>query len=427
MRRPTNSSTTIPGSRSHDHLHRRVRIVYGYLRRRERSLGHHRLRPSGIARLTVRRQAPHTRSDRSRASGARDRPAPSRATACSCHGTRARRRSRSIARSDRTRRGPPARPRRARPAPHAATAAEDARRTGRQRLDGAREREPARVHRGEQHAQRGLDAADPVRRLPELDRLVDLGVRRVVRGDGVGRAVEKRRQAGRRIVRRAERRVDAQRRRVGPRDDRTVRPWVAAPRPTPSVAPPRPTRRSARGDAASRRTSPAGPRPSRAGRGRAQPAVETWVRCSRAPGTSRHHVGEDREVARDGRLLGRGRPAAQAEHGRDEPVVRLGALGQADVLGMVDDRQPERARVSQRCPQDRRRPDGRPIVREPDDAGIGELAERRELSPLPAPRSPRRTRAARPATRTRRAAARTCARTPGSSSAGSCSASRRPS
>ena len=47
------------------------------------------------------------------------------------------------------------------------------------------------------------------------------------------------------------------------------------------------------------------------------PAVERWVRCSRAPGHVADDVGEDREVAGDGRLLGRGGPAPQPEHRRD--------------------------------------------------------------------------------------------------------------
>ena len=58
----------------------------------------------------------------------------------------------------------------------------------------------------------------------------------------------------------------------------------------------------------------------------------------------------------------------------------------AGVLGVVDDRQPERARVGERRAQDRGRPDRRPVVREPDDAGIGQLAERGQPLPSPADR-----------------------------------------
>ena len=103
------------------------------------------------------------------------------------------------------------------------------------------------------------------------------------------------------------------------------------------------------------------------------------------------------------------------------PSVRL------DVLGVVDDRQPERARVGQRRPQDRRRPDRRPVVGEPDDAGIGQLAERRQ--PLPCPpdrhRAVRQQLDRRPGRDRRRPApgpARPARRAPAS-----CWASRRPS
>ena len=130
------------------------------------------------------------------------------------------------------------------------------------------------------------------------------------------------------------------------------------------------------------------------------------------------HVGQDRDVPRDGHLLGRGRPAAQPQHGRHEAVVRLGALGQRRLLGVLDDRQPERARVGQRGPQDRRRPDRRPVVREADDARVGKLAERGELLPSPPDRDRTDARATRPATPTPRRQPRTPASTPGSSSAG---------
>ena len=94
-----------------------------------------------------------------------------------------------------------------------------------------------------------------------------------------------------------------------------------------------------------------------------------------------HDIGEHRQVAGHGGLLGRGRPAAQPEHGRHEPVVRFRALGQRRVLGMVDDRQPEHARVGECVAQDRRRAHRRPVVREPDDARVGQLAKRREGLP----------------------------------------------
>jgi len=70
-----------------------------------------------------------------------------------------------------------------------------------QRLHGAEQGQPPRVDRGENDAQRSLEAADPVRRLAELDSLVDLGVRGVVRGDRVGRAVEQGGEARGRVTR----------------------------------------------------------------------------------------------------------------------------------------------------------------------------------------------------------------------------------
>ena len=67
------------------------------------------------------------------------------------------------------------------------------------------------VDRGEEDAQRRLETADPVGRQPELDRLVDVGVGRVVGGHGVGGAIEERGKTGGRVLGRTERRVHAQR------------------------------------------------------------------------------------------------------------------------------------------------------------------------------------------------------------------------
>ena len=95
-----------------------------------------------------------------------------------------------------------------------------------------------------------------------------------------------------------------------------------------------------------------------------------------------HDVLEDRQVAGDGADLGRGRPAAQSEDGRDEPVIRFGALGRRGVLGVVDDGQPGHAGVGQGVAQDLWRANGRAVVREAHDAGIAELAQRGQLLPL---------------------------------------------
>jgi hypothetical protein len=89
-------------------------------------------------------------------------------------------------------------------------------------------------------------------------------------------------------------------------------------------------------------------------------------------------LGEDRQVPCDRRGLGRRGPATQPEHGRNESLVRLRAIGLRVVLGMVDDRQPEGAGVREGVAQDRRRPNRRSVVGEPDDPGVGQLAERRQ-------------------------------------------------
>ena len=114
----------------------------------------------------VRRRAPRRRPGRRPSSAGRGRPAPSRAAGVFLPRDGARPASPSSARSDRTRRGRRAHPRRGRPArPRRDRAPEHRRRAGRQRLDRAKQRQPAGVDRGQQHAERRLDAADPVRRL----------------------------------------------------------------------------------------------------------------------------------------------------------------------------------------------------------------------------------------------------------------------
>ena len=101
------------------------------------------------------------------------------------------------------------------------------------------------------------------------------------------------------------------------------------------------------------------------------------------PGNVAKDVGEDGQIPCHRHLLGRRRPAAEAQHGRHEPVVRLGVDGQRRLLGVVDDRQPEGARVGERSPQDGRRPDRRPVIGEADDARVGELTESGQLVPRP--------------------------------------------
>ena len=55
----------------------------------------------------------------------------------------------------------------------------------------------------------------------------------------------------------------------------------------------------------------------------------------------------------------------------------------AEVLGVVDQRQAEHARVGERVPEQLRVLDRRAVVAEAGDAGVGELAERRQLLPCP--------------------------------------------
>ena len=76
-------------------------------------------------------------------------------------------------------------------------AAEDPGRAGRERLDRPGQGQPARADGREEHPERRLDAADPVRGEAELGLLVDLGVRGVVGRDRVGRPVDEGRQARR--------------------------------------------------------------------------------------------------------------------------------------------------------------------------------------------------------------------------------------
>ncbi len=97
-------------------------------------------------------------------------------------------------------------------------------------------------------------------------------------------------------------------------------------------------------------------------------------------------IRKDGQIAPDCRRLGSGRPAAQPQHGRHEPVVRLGALGLRRILWVIDDRQPQGPGVRQRRPQDRGGPDRRPVVREADDPRVRQLPEGRETFPSPSGR-----------------------------------------
>ena len=76
-------------------------------------------------------------------------------------------------------------------------------------------------------------------------------------------------------------------------------------------------------------------------------------------------------VAGDDRLLGHGRPAGQPQLRRDEPLVHLGALGQARVLGVLGDHAVEGLHVLQRAPHQHRVVHALAVVAEHADAGAG--------------------------------------------------------
>ena len=201
--------------------------------------------------------------------------------------------------------------------------AEHAGRTDGQGLDRAT-RAAGRIDGREDEAERGLDAADPVRRQAELDRLVDLGVRRMVRRDRVGRAVDEGREAGGRIVGRSQRRVDAGRRVVRARDEGAIAP-TGPPLASHAhrLAPATHSSVSARWWGV---TSQVTGRPAALARRirSSASAVETWVRCRRAPGSSRTtsaRIARSRATAAPRR-----RPASPADPARSpRNVVRLGA------------------------------------------------------------------------------------------------------
>ena len=190
---------------------------------------------------------------------------------------------------------------------------------------------------------------------PELDVLVDLGVRRVVRGDSVGRAIDERGQDRSGIRRRPQRRVHA--------EGRVERPRRRSRRPPTGRRVASQAQRRAPAIHSSVRARWCGVTSHVTGRPAALACRTELERARRRdmgqvqPG-ARHvadDIGKDREVARDRGLLGRIGPAPETEDRGHEPVVRLRAGRQPGVLGMVDDRQPERARVGHRGPQDRRR------------------------------------------------------------------------
>ena len=101
-------------------------------------------------------------------------------------------------------------------------------------------------------------------------------------------------------------------------------------------------------------------------------------------GHVRDDVREDRDRPGDGARLAGDRPAAQAQHGGDVALGRLGARGQGRVLGWSMIGQPQRPGIGERVAQQRGGMDRGPVVGEARDAGVGELAQSRQRLALAA-------------------------------------------
>ena len=359
-----------------------------------------------------------TRAGLRRRSAGPVRRARARAAANSCRATRSVGAQTRQPRLDRSRRGPPARPRPARPG-RRPDPAEDRGRAGRQRGDGP-------LSSGSRPASTAASTSPiavsmpliPLAASPNSTVLVDLGVRRVVGRDRVGGAVDEGRQARGRVGGRAERRIDPERRAYGAAIERAVGPRVAA---SPSHAQ---RRAPASHSSVSARwcgvTSQVTGRPAAfARRTRSSaPAVETCVRCRRAPGTSRMtsaRIARSRATAASSAAAGQ---PFRPEHGRDEAVVRLGAVGERRLLGVVDDRQAEHPGVGQRVPEQRPRRNRRPVVARSPRPRRPPARRAPRASPRGVPRTRSRTASARTGEPDAPAAAWTRARTAGSSSAG---------
>ena len=109
----------------------------------------------------------------------------------------------------------------------------------------------------------------------------------------------------------------------------------------------------------------------------------------------------EREVPRDRRLLRRRGHPRKAEPGGDRALVHDALRREREILRMLDDEQPERARVLEGVPEEPRVFDGRAVVRERDRARRGELHEIGELFPPPSARDRRDREHARAAGRGR--------------------------
>jgi hypothetical protein len=84
---------------------------------------------------------------------------------------------------------------------------------------------------------------------------------------------------------------------------------------------------------------------------------------------------DDLEIARDHRALGARRLALDPDPRRDRALVHRAALGQLEILGVLDDRQIERARVLERAAQHTGVHHGPAVVGDRDDAALLHVAD----------------------------------------------------
>ena len=90
----------------------------------------------------------------------------------------------------------------------------------------------------------------------------------------------------------------------------------------------------------------------------------------------------EREVAVDHDALGHRRVAAEAELGRDEPLVDVAAARERRLLAVDGDRPVGCGAVLERPADEARRDDRTAVVREPGGAALGELDHLRQLGPF---------------------------------------------
>ncbi len=206
--------------------------------------------------------------------------------------------------------------------------------------------------------------------------------------DRVRGAVDEGGQAGGRIGRAPQRRVDPAGRRVGVGDQRAVGPRVARdarlvqglPGPAPRTGDPLVREAKMVGCHVAGHGQPGRLGPAHGGQrpgGREMGEMQPGTRCVGAHGV------EDGDGALGRGDLARRRPPLQAEDRRDDAFARLGTRRERGVLDVLDDRESQHARVQERVAEQGRALHRRTVVGEPDDAGVGELTEGRESLPGP--------------------------------------------